>query len=1563
MSQPVTPDGHLFDISRELERTRHDLLDIGLRNPLLNYRTHSKKGNKPLGKRVPVQVSDVQYLYQHLLKESPFAFLPKPDEEQELLPAVLEKQQLQTEFTAVKMQSQLLDVYRTARTLQEEQGINNLFLVFGLLKWYEAENSEEPRYAPLVLMPVELERDNAQSQFKVRYRGDEISSNRSLEVKVKEFHLTLPEITEPEDLNLQDFFDQVKSAVRAQKRWEVLADQVHLSFFSFTKFLMHRDLDAANWPEQSKPQDHQVVASLLGKGFTYSEPFFGDKEKLDPHLNPVDLHHVMEADSSQTVVIHEVMHGRNLVVEGPPGTGKSQTITNMIAGAIHQGKRVLFVSEKMAALEVVKRRLDAAGLGVACLELHSHKTNKKAFLQELKRTYELGEVQSRYTKTTLQELQEARDQLNTYAETVNQPMGESGVSPQQAFGELHLIFAQHGDEKLQLESKSVVKWTPEALKAHQIQVSGWVSWIQEHGHPERHPHWGTQRTTFTPLEEGDLRKNLQQAEQAVRDVQATCDALYHQLGFPQAENLDQAQILHEVMQHLQTRPDLQGLNVTHPGWSSEGQNLQSLLRAVESMVATKSLLGETLTAEAWTQQVLPIRDALKQHGRQWYRIFVGEYRSAAGKMRTLYQSTPEKDLNKQIETLNLILEHQKNTHLCQSLRATGQDMLGVLWKDEKTSTQTLLPAAEWLTELHAQIHQGKLPNWTPRVLENVLAQQAKPPALQQQIHRAKEALRTAIKALGHPEDTSSKILKGTFLDIQQQLQSWQTELPRLKDMVHYLHIHQGLKAAGLEQVTHHGLKNLQSVHTLPTLMRRAWLEAHLADAYQTRPLLQQFDSIRHNQLLERYRNLEDLSYLVNRERVAEQHWKNAPKPTSTTVNSGQISMLRREFEKKTRHLAIRKLMSEAGQVIQGLKPVFMMSPLSIANFLPPGRLEFDLVIFDEASQVKPADALGAILRGRQMVVVGDSKQLPPSNFFERTLSAELDDEEESVTSNMESILSLFRAQNLTSRMLKWHYRSRHESLIAVSNRLFYENDLVIFPGPETEQARSGLTLRHLSHTTYDRGGTRTNPQEARTIAKRVIQHAREHPQLTLGVVAFSTAQQRAIEDELEILLRQHPELNPFFSLANPEPFFVKNLENVQGDERDVIFISVGYGRDEHGKLYSNFGPVNTQGGEKRLNVLFTRARLTCEVFSNFKASDLMTSSDSPEGVRALKTYLHYAETHHMDLAHETARGMDSPFEEAVKLALENHGYQVRPQVGVAGYFIDLAVVDPEKPGRYVLGVECDGAMYHSARTARDRDRLRQRVLESKGWSIHRIWSTDFFANPKREIEKTVQAIEKARQYIPENPIQNVEESPQIERQPTEKASHHSTPLPTSAPPYQQAQLHISLGNRELHEIPGGTLADWLEEVVKIESPIHWEEAKRRVANAVGVQRIGKRIEEALRKAWSARLKTRRVKGEPGNFLWMNDMHTPSVRSRSHLPANMRKWEYICDEEIQAAITAVVAEAYGLHEEDISAEVGRKLGMGRTPEAASERIQQLLQQLVSQRQLTLQEGQVRISKNS
>jgi very-short-patch-repair endonuclease len=702
----------------------------------------------------------------------------------------------------------------------------------------------------------------------------------------------------------------------------------------------------------------------------------------------------------------------------------------------------------------------------------------------------------------------------------------------------------------------------------------------------------------------------------------------------------------------------------------------------------------------------------------------------------------------------------------------------------------------------------------------------------------------------------------------------------------------------------------------------------LRAALTSRPALGQFSGETHEHVIGKFRALDKRLIEATRQYLAAKLWDKMPHPTIGESDASPMNYLVSTLRRRRGIPPIRQLMERAGDVITQIKPCFMMSPMSIAQFLPPNTVRFDVLVFDEASQVKPEDALGALARCEQCVVVGDSKQLPPTSFFDRL--SEGDGEEDSI-GDVESILeaaALPIGGIHGGRMLRWHYRSKHESLIAFSNKEFYESKLHVFPSPNHECAELGLVGHYVENGVYARSGSRKNLVEAEAVARAVMEHATSCGDLSLGVVALSRQQQEAITDKLEELRRENPEREWFFNADTYEPFFVKNLENVQGDERDVIFISIGYGRDPQGYFRMNFGPVNREGGWRRLNVLVTRAKRRCEVFYSIRADEIRVTdlSDaerySLRGRVALRNYLEYVRTGQLEQPGMPGEDVESPFEAAVAEALRQHGVETVRQVGIAGFRIDLGVVDPGSPGRYLLGVECDGATYHSARSARDRDRLRQEVLESLGWKIHRVWSLDWLKDREKEMRRLLLAIEAAKSNRAgvagsENAPPRSEKGTVIKRTSLQKEAKHPHEL-VSKPYVRYTRRRLS-GHPS--DMKSGRLADLIAEIVTVESPIHVDELVRRVAEAFGLQRTGSRIQDAVLLAIRSAERLEKISCKK-SFVWEPKMKKPSVRSRIDMDIVI---ERIAPEEIQVAAEKVNEVAHGLTTDALVTEVARSLG--------------------------------------
>ena len=520
----------------------------------------------------------------------------------------------------------------------------------------------------------------------------------------------------------------------------------------------------------------------------------------------------------------------------------------------------------------------------------------------------------------------------------------------------------------------------------------------------------------------------------------------------------------------------------------------------------------------------------------------------------------------------------------------------------------------------------------------------------------------------------------------------------------------------------------------------------IKEIFNEYPLLNNFNKLSHEQLIKKYKELDKKLILQYRKKVAYLASKrNIPTGHFSNIKSelSELSLIKNEINKKKKHIPIRKLISKSANAIQGLKPCFMMSPLSVSQYLPPNDISFDVLIIDEASQLRPEEALGSIARAKQIVIVGDPKQLPPTSFFN---SIDKSDDSETVASESESILDIFLNIYRPIRQLRWHYRSQHESLIDFSNQYFYDGNLLVFPSPTSVKSDTlGIKYHYIENAVYQ---NRRNKLEAKIIIEQLEKQMKKYPNLSIGIGTFNSNQRDLIQDMVDEREKKSLIMANYLSKwkDSSEAFFIKNLENLQGDERDVIFISTTYGKDKDTrKVYQRFGPINSDVGWRRLNVMITRAKQKMEIFTSMKSNDIIITEKSSRGVRALKEFLYFLETSKLtQLPKIMDRGFDSEFEESVYKILNQVGYEVVPQVGVAGYFIDLAVVSESNSSDFILGIECDGATYHSSKSARDRDRLRQEVLERLGWNIYRIWSVDWYKNRENEISKLIKAVREAQ---------------------------------------------------------------------------------------------------------------------------------------------------------------------------------------------------------------------------
>jgi hypothetical protein len=1540
--------------------------------------------------------------------------------------------ELQTLHFPDSLEAKLSTIYSAARALQEDAGLSALHCAIGFLEWYDPVDAAEPAFAPLLMLPINMEKRIAQGDYvySITGRDDDESTNAALREKLKQLALDLPEY-DPEE-GIEKFLGNVSKGLANRPRWKVRRFAT-IGLFSFARQVMWADLDPMKWPASARPESHPLLGQIYGDVAGENTGAMADVYNVDdPEMEQQAPAIVTEADASQLSAVIDVSSGKNLVIQGPPGTGKSQAITNIVANAMWHGKTVLFVSEKMAALNVVKNRLDSMGLGQFCLEVHSAKASKSLVLKAIRERMDRVRVRSdvhelERAKSSLHDL---RQRLTEYAGLINSFAGATGLTiheilwadfvraelPQgapksvmtfripdpleidrfklaeflaagRALDELAAAMGEFatpanqpwrgiGNRNLTRFDRSnaielVERWASlleQLLRfARSASLSGWDApqSVEQLEHftasakltpiPDRSVSAAVLTASLNAETLGALkdwskcvvecndaekllaeicnRDNLadkrQTADAVLRDasdlgvasktiselkkISATAVADYEQkarcvrlvsdvLGMVRSVqeneefNLRAEAMICGFLLHLIQLPE----NRWH--WRSAVLNQEGV---IDDLVRAAAVVKEARTsaeaakfedaANAEFARTLPsaaeIRHSanLLRSASTWQRLFSRDYRAAKAVWRTVFPSEKKIASTESSRRLQATAAW-KDAVLALEGNGAARHAAGKHWRGCDTPFAELETVARWMRSIRSvtplsEAGATELRQFAFETNEEELgsfiafAERAKEINLGgafKEAYGRKVSIQASAKVLG----TNARALVDTCqraealglrsdqpitrlrhaLDLLVQWEDLEKKKANLRKASPVL---EQMEGSDLEKVViirtsleylasvgeaalplsairhivgadcHDRVRNIHalasdvdkviadereaasqaiqilelrpdewcggpfrsaSLQSLFEKCRRAasspeqmekqidllnteadavrlgfdallkcWTAQGLAykevatsiesafyrSASETlmreNPILAQHAGSTHEQARARFQELDKEILELNRKMIAAR-MQGRPIPPGSRAQSvrdyTENEMLSHQTGLQKPRIALRRLFTNAGNAIRAYTPCVMMSPMSVAQYLEPGKHKFDLLVVDEASQMRPEDALGALMRCQQAVIVGDPQQLPPTDFF---TTSDYGDGDAAQDEPEESILELGRRCWHPMRMLEVHYRSRHQSLISYSNREFYDERLLVYPSPVLEHPGFGVSCVRVEGV-YEVGQGR-NLIEAEAVVEAATRLMRGDIERSIGIVAINQAQRDLIERILDQRATSDPEIQAYKShwAGHLEEFFVKNLENVQGDERDVILISTVYGKNDEGVFHQHFGPITRAYGHRRLNVLFTRAKCKLTVFTSLDHSAIVADGRS-RGVRVLKEFLEYASSGTITPGRRTGAEPDSDFERWFISRLRAEGYDAHPQVGVAKYRIDIGVVHPEKPGNYILGVECDGATYHSSKSARDRDRLRQDVLEGLNWKIYRVWSTDWYRNPEREFKRLLQNIEKVRAF-------------------------------------------------------------------------------------------------------------------------------------------------------------------------------------------------------------------------
>lgn len=1465
---------------------------------------------------------------------------------------------LQTDLAADALDHALRRIDDLARMSIEEQGVNTLFLALGMLHYNESRDSEKWLRAPLVLLPVQLERRSARAGFSVAAGDDDALVNPALQEYLRSsFGVTLPELPDSERIDdaydLQTFFAATRELVANQPGWAVHTS-IYLGLFSFQKLVMFKDLEA----NASAIGNHRLVRQLLSRAGSsvIGLPDEIREMPLDQQFTPESTWQVVDADSSQMRAAAAVVKGHDIVIEGPPGTGKSQTITNLVAQALAGGKSVLFVAEKMAALDVVHRRLADAGLAEFCLELHSSKANKRAVMQELSKALDASMLAIGATSGTATRLGQVRQGLADYASAVHRPYGVLARSPYAVSGELGGLLDA---PKLRLNA-DIIAIDEETLGAAKRALSDLAGHAAAVGDPARHPWRDTGRTLYS---EGDLdavRVLTQQIDAAAANLLTDGQRLAAQFGIALPNTLDDFEVLGELAEILGESPGVAVEILQSEAWNTPPSGATSVLEKGRKLKALNDRLRAKLTDDAFEAEHADDVQHVerKSSGVLSFLAFLDSRYRAIRRRWTAYRKPGyAPSLMEQAADMKLVDQAASSACDLNAMGPSAQSFFGSLWQGADSDWSRLNAYVAYVVRYRGIALKRGLATETARVAERANPDVSALRTAQADASVLRTKLAELRRLLVWPD---SYFEADSLSEISSRIREIGSTTSRAPGWAAFEASRQRAMATVAKEAVELAIAGEVPFDELQRAFLRAFYMKWMSAAIQERPPLHGFDTISHEAMVREFRDLDrkvlkqNRGALIGMLRDRTQH--NLRQPAAAAA----LPKLRKELVKQRRLSPLRKTLRDSDGAIRAIKPCFMMSPLTVAQYLDGSAPSFDVVIFDEASQLPTEDAVGAVVRGNQLVVVGDPKQLPPTNFFAVSTGASeapLGEDGTPLYEDSESVLEEFMGASVPMSRLKWHYRSAHESLISFSNVNFYDADLHTFPSVVTDADASGLQFHFVENGVYE--GKGVNMAEARRIADEVVTFARLQLQrkargesaLSLGVGTLNLRQQLAILDELEGRRRDDPSIEPFFDRSLDEPFFVKNLENIQGDERDVIFLSITYGKAPDGRVRYNFGPLNRENGWRRLNVLITRARRQMKVFSSMRDHDINPSGATSDGPRLLREFLAYAEHRRLDGAiARSAADAESPFESDVAAELIKRGIRVQAQVGVCGYRVDLAVIDDELPGRFVCGIECDGVAYHSMETVRDRDRLRQQVLEDRGWIIHRVWSTDWFKDRQGQIERLLALVTSSKQALKTEPEQETPATPAPAGPPVDDASPAPGKSPddgSSQPSYARPDLcEYAMFNGqgvratgELLHAPAELLADITSRIVDVEGPVHETDVIARIGSLWGTK-VGSRIQVAIANGLRLAERSRRV-SKRGPFYWRPDGRcTARSRAGTGIPGDR-----ISPEEFAQVITTVLKDGHPFPRASLIVEVRGAMGYSRTGSILEQAIGNVIDALV------------------
>ncbi len=1521
------------------------LLDLSLRNPLLNFRVTKNS--------LQLLTDSLSELEDALSCGEDFHLSGRPAEMEntvrsgslfeadtgkslysELIKSEFKSKRIRTCLDDETTSLSIINLFRTARTAMENNGANTLFLALGFLKWRENEHSEKDRYAPIVLIPVDIIRKSALKGYVIRMRDEEPQMNITLlEMLRVNYGITIggldPLPLDEHGVDISNVFGIIRQAVMSKPYWDVCESAV-IGIFSFSQFIMWNDI-------RNRAEDlrrNKIVSSLISGHMTWEqENDFLEPEQLDINVLPLKTALPVSSDSSQLIAIHAAAEGNSFVLHGPPGTGKSQTITNMISNALYNGKSVLFIADKMAALSVVQKRLDAVGLSPFCLELHSNKAKKKDVLCQLEKTINLGKIKPP------EEYEKLADKLLSARMELNELVGK--LHKKRTFG-FSLYQAVSMAEKFRdysglvsFNRNDIEKLTPEKYGEWCGLTSKMETAMSICGDIPTHPLSEFSNANYSQGIKSEIFDQIEKYQSLLLQIKQYADILCKKVQTEFPSTYTELKAFSEMLIELSEIDFMPKALFESNELKLIGERTIALCKTGVQRDEAEKQIAELFVADALSLNAAQLLSQWRQAQASWFLPKMLDSGKIHKTLKSIFKNPQSYDKSKAPAYLELICQYQEKNNAVIAQSNYYSALFGVIWnggKPDWTKISFLYQKAVGIREKLALLKEIS-PGLAKENISNILSDTSQFKAEYSQtiseLNRSlieANKLEASLAELTCADFSKLKGLSHWIFSMSEKLSAWANALDKLRDWSSFVAIRDEMINGGLTSLIDSINSGSVTAETLSPVFFRGLSQACALYVTETDPSLSSFNGIMFEKIITTYKDMINKFRDLTKQELAARLSAKLPTASAGVSGSSEIGILQRAIKSGGRMLSIRKLFDSIPNLLRRTSPCMLMSPISVAQYIDPSFPNFDLVIFDEASQLPTCRAVGAIARGDNLVVVGDPKQLPPTSFFTMNQT----DEENFETEDLESILDDCLALSMPQKHLLWHYRSRHESLISFSNSQYYENKLFTFPSPNDLQSKVKLVQ---IEGCYDRGKTKQNKAEATAVINEIERRLdnEELRKMSVGVVTFSQVQQSLIEDMLDAKFRERPELEEIMN-AMYEPIFVKNLENVQGDERDVILFSVGYGPDKDGNVTLNFGPLNRDGGWKRLNVAVSRARYEMIVFSVLRPEQIDLSRTRSEGVAGLKAFMEFASRGKQPADTLKSIGSNDGFVQLVAEKLRSLGYKAVTGVGCSGFKLDIGVVNPRNHEEYLIGLICDGNNYNTPGTAHDRNILRESVLSSLGWIIHHVWSLDWWDNPDKELSRIVESIDNALSNHNSSikvkaPVINERKetsynSYEVMNEEAYEAKKYKVAKLEPVSPSGSPDLFADAKNRVL-------IKKQIEQIITEEAPVSKDIIQKRVLSAWGITRSGARIDRVFNEILGL---VKSITTSYGETVFYFGSKQPEITDAFRIPTDdndtKRSFADIEPHEIAGAVKYVLDNQLSLTPDDLAKEVAKLFGYSK-----------------------------------